>query len=132
MYIRLEEVLPVHQICNVECDLDPCLDGLDLLVVLGVVACEDDFSGSKLGGERSLGRSSCGNIGDLPSVHVTRIGREGLARKYLRTALAFGLERSSEKPTRGVFMMTSVTSECSAKRAWVMGIEARSCSLAKV
>jgi hypothetical protein len=53
-------------------------------------------------------------------------------KKYFRTAFALGFERSSENPTRGVFMMTSVTSECSAKRAWVMGMEARSCSLAKV
>lgn len=87
MYIRLEEVLPVHEIRNVKCDLDPCLDGLDLLVVLGVVACEDDFSGSKLGRERSLGRSSCGNIGDLPSVHITRTREGGTCQEVLEDSV---------------------------------------------
>jgi hypothetical protein len=48
-YIRLQEVLPVHEINNVEYDLDPCLDSLNLLAVLGVVACEDNLSGSELG-----------------------------------------------------------------------------------
>lgn len=64
-YIWFDEVLPVHEVDNVQSDLDPCLDSLDLLAVLWLVACHDDLSGSELGGEGSLARSSGGNIGDL-------------------------------------------------------------------
>jgi hypothetical protein len=66
-HVRLEEVLSIHEISDVEGDLYPCLDSLDLLAVLGFVTSEDDLSGSDLGGERSLGRSSSGNVGDLSS-----------------------------------------------------------------
>jgi hypothetical protein len=64
-YIWLDEVLPVHEIDNVQSDLNPSFDSLDLLAVLGFVTCHDDLSGSELGGKRSLARSSSGDIGDL-------------------------------------------------------------------
>jgi hypothetical protein len=67
-YVRFQEVLSVHEISNVECDLNPCLDSFDLLAVFGVVACKGDFPGSELGGKSALGRSSSGDIGDLSSV----------------------------------------------------------------
>jgi hypothetical protein len=66
-YIWLEEVWSFHEVHDVECDLDPCLDCLDLLGVFGLVACEDDFSGSGLVGKGTFTGSSSGNVGDLSS-----------------------------------------------------------------
>lgn len=38
-YIRFNEVGLVHEIGNVESDLNPSFDGFDLFGVLGLVAC---------------------------------------------------------------------------------------------
>jgi hypothetical protein len=99
-YIRLQEVLPIHEINNVECDLDPCLDCFDLLAVLGVVACEDNLSGSELGVESTFGRSSSGDVGDLESAYTSGKLR-GTYQEVLEDSVCLGVGEELGETNKG-------------------------------
>lgn len=66
-HIRSYEVRPRRQVRNVERDLNPSLDSLDLLGVLGLVDSEVDLSSALLGRHSAFGRLDGGDIRDLRS-----------------------------------------------------------------
>jgi len=61
-----------------------------LLIVLGVVACESDLTGSELGGQGALGRSSSGDVGDL-ALDQSIFGKEQTHQEVLEDSVGLGV-----------------------------------------